>query len=133
MNNSTTSQERFPELQFHRLTQLVLEMKRELVEFATTRVELLRSEIQESVAAMKAAAPMAVIAIVLLVTAYLLLTLALVGLVAVAFVGNPYAWFFAFLIVGGAWALLGVIAAFLALRSLRRLGLFPKKTIEVLK
>jgi uncharacterized membrane protein YqjE len=132
MNNATNS-ERFPEQQIHRVTQLLLEMKGELLEFITTRVELLRSEIQESLAAVKAAAPMAVIAIVLLVTAYFLLTLAVVGLIAVAFVGNPYAWFFAFLIAGGAWALFGIMAAFFALRSLRKLGLFPKKTIEVLK
>jgi uncharacterized membrane protein YqjE len=133
MNSASNTHERFPEQQIHRVTQLLLEMKGELLEFLTTRVELLRSEIQESVAAVKSAAPVAVIAVVLLMTAYLLLTLAVVGLIAVAFVGNPYAWFFAFLIVGGAWALFGVIAAFLALRSLRKLGLFPKKTIEVLK
>ena len=133
MNNASNTQERFPEQQIHRVTQLLLEMKGELLDFVTTRYELLRAEIQESIAALKAAAPLALIAIVLLATAYLLLTLAVVGLIAVAFVGNPYAWFFAFLIAGGAWALFGIMAAFLAVRSLRSLGLFPKKTIEVLK
>jgi uncharacterized membrane protein YqjE len=133
MNNTTNTQERFPEPQIHRVTELLLEMKRELLDFVTTRVELFRSEVQETLAAIKSAAPLAVIAIVLMITAYLLLTLAVVGLIAVAFVGNPYAWFFAFLIAGGAWGLFGIIAAFLAMRSLRKLGFFPKKTIEVLK
>jgi uncharacterized membrane protein YqjE len=133
MNSATNNHERFPEQQIHRVTQLLLEMKGELLEFVTTRVELLRSEIQESVAAAKAAAPMAVIAIVLMATAYLLLTLALVALIAVAFAGNPYAWFFAFLIAGVAWAIFGAMAAYFAVRSLRKFGLFPKKTIEVLK
>ena len=100
-----SNQERFPENQLHRLTQLLVEMKHELIEFVTTRVELFRSEIQENVKAFKAAAPLAIIAVVLLSTAYLLFTLAVVGLIAVAFLGNPYAWFFAFLIAAGAWTL----------------------------
>jgi uncharacterized membrane protein len=53
--------------------------------------------------------------------------------VAVAFWGSPYAWFLGFLIVGVVWALIGGIAAFIAVREFRSQGLAPKKTIEVLK
>jgi|SRR3954451_13100551 hypothetical protein len=129
MNNH----ERFPESQFHQLKGLVLEMKKELVEFATTRYELLMSEIRDTTKAWKSAAPWGVMAILLFVTGYLLLTLAVVGLIAVAFWGSPYAWFLAFLITGVAWTVLGAISAYLAYNALRRHGVVPKKTIEVLK
>jgi uncharacterized membrane protein YqjE len=129
MNNH----EKFPETQLHELTQLVKEMKRELVDFVTTRFELLRSEMRETMDAFKSAIPFGVIAVLLMLTGYLLLTLAVVGLIAVAFWGSPYAWFFAFLITGLAWTIFGVLAAYLAYNSLRKHGMFPKKTVEVLK
>ena len=129
MNNH----QKFPETQLHELTHLVREMKRELLEFLTTRFELLRSELRDTVAAWRSAIPLGMVAILLLLTGYLLLTLAAVGLIAVAFWGNPYAWFFAFLIAGLAWTIFGGIAAYLAYNSLRQRGMFPKKTIEVLK
>jgi len=125
--------ENFPENQLHQLSKLVVEMKNELIEFVTTRFELFRSELRDATAAWKAAAPLCLAAIVLLFTGYLLLTLAIVGLVVVAFAGNPDAWFFAFLITGLAWCLFGAIAAYLAYNSLRRHGVLPRKTIEVLK
>jgi uncharacterized membrane protein YqjE len=54
-------------------------------------------------------------------------------LVAVAFWNNPYRWFFAFLIVSVVLAITGALTAWMALRGLRAHGLFPKKTVEVLK
>ena len=125
--------EKFPENQLHQLSKLIVEMKNELIEFVSTRFELFRSEIREAASAWRAAAPLGLAAIVLLFTGYLLLTLAVVGLIAVAFAGNPYAWFFAFLITGSAWCLFGAVAAYLAYNSLRQHGIFPRKTIEVLK
>lgn len=128
-----TNHERFPETQLHELTQLVREMRRELVEFIATRFELLRSEVRDTMAAWRSAIPLGMVAVLLLLTGYLLLTLAVVGLIAVAFWGNPYAWFFAFLITGLAWTIFGGIAAYLAYNSLRQRGRFPNKTMEVLK
>jgi len=112
---------------------VLLEMKAELKDFVETRYELFRSELQEGLASAKSAAPLAAVSAVFLVTAYFLLTLALVSAVAVAFWSNPYHWFFGFLIVGVVWMVIAAILAFLVRNQLRTRGLFPKKTIEVLR
>ena len=57
---------------------LFAEMKQELQDFVQTRVTMFKVELQEKVRIMKAAAPLAVIGATLLLTAYLLFTLALV-------------------------------------------------------
>ncbi|MGC1373897.1 MAG: phage holin family protein [Candidatus Sulfotelmatobacter sp.] len=115
------------------LGSVLLEMKEELKEFAETRLEMLKTELQEKLKIMKIAAPLVAIGVVLLGTAYILLTLALVGL-AVAFLqGNPFRWFFAFLAVGFVWALLGAIVTYFAVREFQSQGLMPKRTIAVLK
>ena len=128
VTSSRTSQ--YPE---RSVGDVLLEIKGELTEFVETRYQLLRSELQESIASAKSAAPLAATAAVFLVSAYFLLTLALVAAVAVAFWNNPYHWFFAFLIVGVVWAVIAAILVFLVRNQLRTRGLLPKKTIEVLR
>lgn len=112
---------------------VLMEIKDELRDFVETRYELLRSELHEALSTVKSAAPLAVAAAIFFATAYFLLTLALVAVIAVAFWNSPYHWFFAFLIVGVVWAITGGILAFLVRNDLRTRGLFPKKTVEVLK
>lgn len=109
------------------------EMKIELLDFLDTRIELLKTEIQEKAKILKSAAPLGAVGVLLLGTAYLLFTLALVSLVVVAFQNNPYRWFFAFLIVGLAWSVFGAIAVYFARRELRMNTLLPQRTIEVIK
>jgi len=115
------------------LASIVTEIKDEVKDFAATRFEMLKAELQEGVATIKRVIPAAAAAMVLLATAYVLFTLAIVGLVAVAFWNNPYRWFFAFLIVSVVLAIAGALTAWMALRRLRAHGLFPKKTVEILK
>ena len=115
------------------LAGVVSDIKDELKEFFQTRTQMLRTELREKISTWRTGALLAVVGLVFLGTAYLLLTLALVGLIAVAFWGSPYAWFLAFLIVGLFWGLWGGIVAYLAVREFRTQGLAPKKTIEVLK
>lgn len=115
------------------LAGIIAEIRAELKEFVQTRVQLLRSELKETAASVKVALPMAILAVVLLATGYLLLTLAIVGLVAVAFWNNPYVWFFSFLIVGFLWLLGGVMMAFFAANQFKTRAVFPKKTLEVLR
>lgn len=112
---------------------VLLEIKNELRDFAETRYELFRSELNDGLSTVKSAAPLAMAAGLFFATAYALLTLALVAVIAVAFWSSPYHWFFAFLIVGVAWAITGGILAFLVRNDFRSHGLFPKKTVEVLK
>jgi uncharacterized membrane protein YqjE len=123
-----------PEVKNRRsLASILAEMKLELLDFLDTRIELLKSELQEKGKILKAAAPLGALGALLLATAYLLFTLALVSLVVVAFQDNPYRWFFAFLVVAFAWTLFGAIALYFAKRELEMKTLLPQRTIEVLK
>ncbi|MFL6306451.1 MAG: phage holin family protein [Candidatus Sulfotelmatobacter sp.] len=112
---------------------LFAEMKQELQDFVQTRVTMFKVELQEKVRVVKAAAPLAVIGAVLLLTAYLLLTLALVALVFALLPDNAYRWCIAFAAIGVLWLILGGIAAYMAKRELEVKGLLPKRTVEVLK
>lgn len=115
------------------LGEVFSEIRSEVIEFIDTRLRMLRTEMQEAAKTIKRAAPSMVAGLVLLGTAYIFLTLALVALVAVAFWNNPYHWFFAFVIVGVVWAIAGSLAMFMAVRALKLHGLAPRKTLEVLK
>lgn len=115
------------------LAGVVAEIKDELKEFISTRIQMLKSELQDKVSSLKIAAPLAIVALVLLGTAYLLFTLMIVAVVAVAFQGSPYQWFLAFLIVGVLWSIAGGTCALFAWREFNAQGLTPKKTMKVLK
>lgn len=108
------------------------EMKQELKDFAETRMSMLKSELREKIGHWKLAAPLAGIGVVLIGTAYLLITSALVALAAV-FIDSPYRWFFALISVGVVWALLGGIALYIAKREFELNRLMPQKTLEILK
>ncbi len=115
------------------LTSLLAEIRDEIRDFLQTRISMLKTELREKSSNLKTAAMLGATGLLLLSTAYLLITLAVVGLVAIAFPSNPYRWFFAFLIVGVLWMIFGGIAAYLAKRELEVRGVLPKRTIEVLK
>jgi uncharacterized membrane protein YqjE len=113
------------------LGEVIAEIKDELKDFMQTRVQMLVNEMREKIQNSKKAAILVVAGLVLLATAYLLLNLALVGLIAVAFWGSPYAWFLSFLIVGVVWLIIGGMLALMAAKQFK--GLAPEKTINVLK
>lgn len=111
---------------------ILSEMKGQLQEFVQTRIELLRREIQEKSATLKAAIPLAVAGGLFLATAFLLFSLALAALITVAFPDNPYRWFFGCLAVAVLWSVVGAGALFAVKRRLSRQTMTPQKTIEVL-
>lgn len=115
------------------LRNILREIGDEVTEFVDTRVQMAKSELRETLGAAKGAIPLAVIAVALVVTGLLLLTLALVSVITAAFAGSPYAWFYAFLIVGLCWVAIGAVTAFFAVNQFRGRGRFPKRTMEVLK
>src|SRR5258708_24815895 len=86
------------------LGQLIAHLKSEGRSFLQTRIEMLVSEFHENIADSRKATILGGVALLLLGSAYLLFVLALVGFVAGAFAGNPYAWSFGLLIVGLVWA-----------------------------
>jgi hypothetical protein len=115
------------------LAEIVADLKEEAKEFVGTRIEMFRSELRERTAVLKVAAPLGAIGALLLTTAYLLFTLAIVALTATLFENSPYRWFFAFGIVAVVWTLFGGIFLYYAKRKFELRSLIPKRTLEVLK
>lgn len=116
-----------------RLAEILAEMRAELIEFVRTRISMLRTELSEIWKAAKVAIPLVGLATLLLGTAFLLLTGALVGLVVAAFPQSIYRWFFACIIVAFFWGVLGAAAAYFAKREFEIKNMAPKRTLEVLK
>ena len=115
------------------VTELLADIKRELQDFVETRVAILRTELAEKLKTLKVALPLAVVAALLLLTASLLFTLAVVGLVAAFLPDGPYRWGLAFLAIGFLWTILGGIAAYFAKREFEIKEMLPRRTIAVLK
>jgi hypothetical protein len=115
------------------LAGVVAETKDELKEFFNTRLAMLMSELKEKASAWKLALPTIIIGMVLLGTAWLLVTGAIVAAIYVAFAGNPFAVAIAFAIMFAVYAILGGIAVAFALRDLREHGIIPERTLRVLK
>jgi uncharacterized membrane protein YqjE len=115
------------------LGDVISEIKEEMRGFFSTRVEMFQSEFHETVQGWKQFVPLAAVALVLFATAYVLFTLALVSVVAVAFWNNPYHWFFAFLIVALTWTIAGALLAYFARMTYRNRAMFPKRSLGVLQ
>jgi uncharacterized membrane protein YqjE len=104
------------------------EIKNEIKEFVQTRLDLLRNEMQGKLSAYKAALPMAIVAVLLLVTTWFLLTGAIVAAIALAL-----GWPAAFAIVGGAYLISGMVVGWLAYKELTSQSIAPQRTLQVLK
>jgi hypothetical protein len=116
-----------------RVAEILLEMREELAEFVQTRVTMLRTELRVAWDKVKAAIPLAAVAVMFLTTAFLVFTGALVGLIQAAFPHSAYRWFFACLIVGVFWGIVGAVAAYLVLKNFKGRNMIPNRTLEVLK
>lgn len=115
------------------LAAVVAELKEEFKEFVSTRLAMFRAEMREKTADWKRAAPMLIIGLVLLGTAWLLLTGAICAAIYVAFEGNPWAAFLALIITCIAYAVFGGVAALAAIKKIQDAGVAPKRTMRVLK
>ncbi len=109
------------------------EVRDELKDFVQTRIDMLRNELRDRVRAWKLALPTMVVGLVLLATAWFVLTAALIAVIAAGFYPNRFAYFFAFLIVGVAYALAGAVCAAFAVRQLKEQGLVPHRTLKILR
>jgi uncharacterized membrane protein YqjE len=113
------------------LGEVIGEIREEAKEFLHTRVSMFVAEMREKLNTSKIGAMYAAIALLLGAVGFLVLTLALAALVAAAFWGSAYAWFFGFLIIGLLWTVLAAMLGVAAVRQFRDLA--PKRTIQVLK
>ncbi len=109
------------------------EMKDETKQFVRTRTELLKSELQEKLPNLKIAATLATCGVLVLATAYFLLTVALAAAIAGAFNGSDYRWAMDFASVGVLWGVLGGVALYFAKREFKLKGSLPNRTIGVVK
>jgi len=112
---------------------ILAETRDDLKQFLETRIALLRAELREKFKIITRTAPLAVAALLLLATAYMLFTLSLVGLVLALLPANPFRWCLAFLAVAVLWMIAGVVAAMMAKRRFKAIELAPNRTIGVLK
>ncbi len=112
---------------------VVAELKDELKDFINTRIELLRGELRDKLRSYKLALPVAAAGALLLGTAWLILTGALIAIISAAFYPNRFGPFFALIIVGVAYALGGAICLAYVVREVKDQGLMPKRSIQVLK
>lgn len=112
---------------------ILTETKEELVRFVTTRVNILKAEIDEKVSRMKAVIPMAVAAVVLLLSGWIALNFALMALLHGLFMPSEYAWLWASLIVAGFYLVLGIGAGMFVVNTLKATSWAPKRTLTVLK
>jgi uncharacterized membrane protein YqjE len=112
---------------------ILSETKDELKQFVTTRVDILKAEMNEKIARMKAVIPLAVVAALFLVTAWMVFTFALIAWVHGLFGAGLYAWLWASLIVGAVYLLIGGIAGCLAYSEIIATKLTPTRTLKVLQ
>jgi uncharacterized membrane protein YqjE len=115
------------------LGEVVAEIQQEIKEFISTRAQMIKSELQESLQATRIALLLAAIAILFLFVGFVMFTLSLAALVEVSFAGHPYGWFYAFVVVALAWVCLGAVIAFFALNEFKGRSRFPKRSVQVLK
>jgi hypothetical protein len=112
---------------------VIAELKQEGKEFVETRIAMLRSEMRDMLSAWKVTLPMIAVGILLLLTAWILLTWAVVSIIAYAFGTGPVAWAISFAIVGAAYALGGAFCAAFAYSELKKKEIVPRRTLRVLK
>ncbi|HLH10188.1 MAG TPA: phage holin family protein [Terriglobales bacterium] len=115
------------------LGSVVNEVKDEVKVFAQTRIAMLISEMRENLQTIRAAAPMMGVGLFFVISAWLVLTGALICLIWVAFAPSVYAPFLAFVIVGIFYLVVGGICTLLAYSSLQKKAIMPRRTIQVLK
>ena len=113
--------------------QIAAELKTDVIDFISTRVQMLTQEMNEKLSIWKAAVPVLALAALIGATAFLTLTFALVSFFAGIFQPSPWAWCFGALIVTAIYFLVAVGMFVLGRRELTQAGVAPTRTLRVLK
>jgi uncharacterized membrane protein YqjE len=112
---------------------ILAETKDELKQFVTTRVNILKAEMDEKISRIKAVIPLAVVATLFLVSCWMVFTFALIALLHSLFLPSVYAWLWASLIVAAVYLVVGAIAGWLAYSEIKATSLTPTRTLKVLQ
>ena len=112
---------------------ILSETKEELKQFVTTRVNILKAEMDEKISRLKAVIPLAVVAALFLVSAWGVFTFAFIALLHAFFVPSAYAWLWASLIVMVVYMIVGATAGWFAYSEIKSTKLAPTRTMKVLQ
>jgi uncharacterized membrane protein YqjE len=112
---------------------ILAETKDELKQFVTTRVNMLKAEMDEKISRLKSVIPLAVVAVLFLLSGWMVFTFALIALLHALFVPSVYAWLWASLIVTAVYMVVGAIAGWLAYSEIKATNLTPTRTLKVLQ
>lgn len=115
------------------VAEVVADLKAELQDFVSTRVAIVRAELNESLRSLKVATPLIAGGLALAWTAWLVFTAFLVMLVAAAFVPRAWAYPLALLIVAVLYLVIGGMMAVTGWKRITKKGLKPERTIRVLQ
>lgn len=115
------------------VAQVVSELKNDAMDFVTTRLQMLKQEMDEKLSVWKTAIPILAFAALIGTTAFLAITFAIVAFFAAIFQPSPYAWCFGALIVTAIYFFAAVGMFYLGKRELTQAGVVPKRTLHVLK
>lgn len=115
------------------LGDVLAEVKGELTEFLETRFQILRAEIKDILRTWKYCLPLLLGAGALLLASWMVITFAFVALIHGWLLSSPFAWAWAGLIVGAIYLIVAGVIGWFAYGELRKAGLVPKRTLEVLK
>jgi uncharacterized membrane protein YqjE len=114
------------------IAELFSNFKEELKDFINTRVQMLRAEMAEKTSAIKAAIPAIVIGAALLLVSLFVFTGLLIAVIGQA-IHNSWAYPIAFAVVFVVYALIGAAMAAYGVRTVKKGGMAPERTLRVLK
>ena len=112
---------------------ILVETKQEFIQFVTTRVNILKAEMDEKISRLKAVVPLLVVAFTLLLSGWMAFTFALIALLHGLFMPSPYAWLWASLIVTAVYLGLGAVVGGFAYSEIKATNLAPTRTLKVLQ
>lgn len=112
--------------------EVITDLKEELKEFLNTRFAMLRGEMTEKANNIRMVAPVLLIGLGLLLTAWVTFTGLAIVLIA-QLVPGPWAYVIAFAIVTVAYGAIGAASAMYAWGKLKHTGVKPERTIRVLE
>lgn len=115
------------------VAEVLREFKDESKDFVTTRIQMLRAEINDKMGGWKAGIPALAIGLVILAVTLLLFTGLLVAVIALAFNGQPWGYAVAFAIVTLLYGAAGAALALYGVRKIKEAGIVPERTLKVLK
>jgi uncharacterized membrane protein YqjE len=121
-----------PDVNEKSMREMIQEVKSQLRDIATTRLDMLKAEMREKLDHLKAAAPMIIAGVVFALGAFLAFTFGLVALLA-ALITSPYSWAIGAGIVFVVYALAALLFGWLGFKEITSEGLAPQRTLRVLK